>query len=110
MPDRSERRSRRWRTVKSLVGYADHPISNRHANAGGNTQANGASCRADKCTSQGNPGATSCSEHLRGSGQPLGLQLLRRQRHIKPTEQFLQLFQLHRIVLDDHEWIRRAMC
>ncbi|HYS28026.1 MAG TPA: hypothetical protein VEQ12_00800, partial [Candidatus Limnocylindria bacterium] len=48
-------------------------------------------------------------QHLWRARQSLGLQLLHRQRDLRPALNVLQLFQLHSILLDQHQRLRRGM-
>ena len=77
----------------------------RKAYTGGNAPA----C-CDGTASQANAEAGAARQYLRRPGQSVGLQLLWRQRHLKPTGQLLRLLQLHSFFLEQHEWICRAVC
>ena len=43
------------------------------------------------------------------TASPDEVQLLRRERYLFSAEQFLQLFQLHCVFLDFHQWLRRRV-
>ena len=54
--------------------------------------------------------ATTAPEHVRSAFESVGLQLLRREPHLQPSLELLQLLQLHPKFLEEHQRLRGRVC